>query len=493
MILLMAMWFVTRASGANIWDGEAAPAGSGYANGPWWYNPYNWNGDYNGDSMGNDNNALPNTGSQAGAATEIDNGYNVPGDGVVFDPANDPNVSVDLANNIPPAPNLGPSFEFDIAKMYLANGTGALGSKLTIESGTLHSNNLVIISRSTAVTSTIVQTGGTFITDLQLEVADTSGATGIYEYHGGTLQVGNTTSGSVGLRLGGVAGGTGIFKDYNDGAAGAINTANFIDGYLGVGYAQFHFSNGGTRPVQIAGQLSIRNNGTAQIPYLDLVLDQAPAAAGGVAPNLSLFSLGSTGTYSGVGTNPKLFQVSPGGSMTLNDANANGFIDGGETVAARYGAEQYFWNASYTGTTTFSNPATSAISSIVDNGTGKDVVLIGTGNSIYNPLHGDLNFDGQVNAKDIAELELALTDPNAYLAKYSQYASFGVTLAHLGDFEDVTGAGRTSNADLTSLLNYLIATGGGGTSTVPEPASFVLAGFGAVALGLFGWRRRKAA
>ena len=110
-------------------------------------------------------------------------------------------------------------------------------------------------------------------------------------------------------------------------------------------------------------------------------------------------------------------------------------------------------------------------------------------------LLGDMNFDGHVNAKDISALQLALTNTSSYLSTNfgnGTPSSHGVTSANIGTYADVTGGTTFNNSDAQALLTYLIA-GHGSTTAVPEPASFVLGGLGAAAMGLIGWRRRKAA
>jgi Dockerin type I domain len=91
-------------------------------------------------------------------------------------------------------------------------------------------------------------------------------------------------------------------------------------------------------------------------------------------------------------------------------------------------------------------------------------------------LKGDLNFDGHVNAKDIAAMELALTNTNGYLSTdfgNGTPTSHGVTVGNIGNYADVSGSGLFNNSDLQQLLTYL-KNGNGSVSSVPEPASLVL-------------------
>lgn len=73
-----------------------------------------------------------------------------------------------------------------------------------------------------------------------------------------------------------------------------------------------------------------------------------------------------------------------------------------------------------------------------------------------------------MTAADILAAMKALTDPTGYEAQY------GVSAATLQTIGDVNGDTQFTNADLQSLLIYL-KDGGGSISTVPEPASWVLA------------------
>jgi hypothetical protein len=498
--LLMAVWAALSASGATIWDGGN--------NTGWWYDPVNWN------ANSNDNMTLPNTGLQNNQATEIDDGYGVSqtdgsGDGVIFDPDNDPNFAIDSANNVPPAPNLNP---YQMYRFYLSNGaSSSTFNKLTVKSGELDFSSQVRIARTANTTGIIAQSGGTV--NLQdtdngsyLSLGDTTDATGIYNYSGGNLYFQTPASGSSpGIRLGNVAFSTGKFIDQNTGAAGAIQVANFYAGYMGIGIMEYHYgldqsSHGDIRPIQIVGvpttgetsngQFALRNalsdgmTPLTQASELSLVLDAAPTVSGGLPQNLGLVSFvsGASG-IKGLSTNPKIFY----------ETDAITPYNQGSTVSATFGGTTYDWTISYTGQITYSDAATSAISSISGIG-GTDIVLIGESVS-SSILLGDMNFDGHVDAKDLAALELALTNKNGYLSTdfgNGTPGSHGVTSGNIGSYADVSGGGNFNNADLQSLEVYLIA-GHGSASAVPEPASFVLAGLGAVALCLFGRRRCKIA
>jgi hypothetical protein len=85
-----------------------------------------------------------------------------------------------------------------------------------------------------------------------------------------------------------------------------------------------------------------------------------------------------------------------------------------------------------------------------------------------------------VDARDIAAIEQALTNESAYAN------SIGMTTTELSLIADVNGDGQFTNADLQALLNFL--KDGNGSTSVPEPTSFVLFALG----GLFLYRRRCA-
>jgi hypothetical protein len=95
-------------------------------------------------------------------------------------------------------------------------------------------------------------------------------------------------------------------------------------------------------------------------------------------------------------------------------------------------------------------------------------------------LRGDFNLDGALTAADIQAMLAALTDLPAYRADHNNLPQ--ADLLAIGDF---TGDGNVTNADIQPLLN-LLAAGGGSATSVPEPAGFPMAIFGAAVF----WIRR---
>jgi MYXO-CTERM domain-containing protein len=87
---------------------------------------------------------------------------------------------------------------------------------------------------------------------------------------------------------------------------------------------------------------------------------------------------------------------------------------------------------------------------------------------------GDLNQDGHVDANDIVAMEKALANE----AGFAQ--NEGLTMDQLALIGDVNGDGVFNNADIQALINLLQS--GGGSTSVPEPASFMLLAFGGLLL-----------
>ena len=99
-------------------------------------------------------------------------------------------------------------------------------------------------------------------------------------------------------------------------------------------------------------------------------------------------------------------------------------------------------------------------------------------------LRGDINLDGQVTVADIADLMAALANLSGY------QSAEGLSEQQLSEIADVNGDGVINNLDIQALISLVANNGAGGSSlaAVPEPASFVLLGFGAMA---FAFRRRS--
>jgi hypothetical protein len=96
-------------------------------------------------------------------------------------------------------------------------------------------------------------------------------------------------------------------------------------------------------------------------------------------------------------------------------------------------------------------------------------------------LPGDFNRDGHVDARDIAAMELALTNRSAYETMYN------VTDQELAMIDDVNGDSHFNNADLQALLDNL-KSGGGSANSVPEPSAVVLAALSVLGLVIVGRR-----
>ena len=358
------------ARAATIWDAE-----TGFS---WWFNSMNWN------ANSNDNTTMPNTGTQAAMATEINNGWDFLGEGVVYDPVNDPNFT-GTGTRVDP---------YSLATFYLGN-QGTSNNKFTLKSGTVDvntgSNGANIIARNTVgMTSIFVQTGGMYKNTSNagvggsLQLAATTNATGIYEYHGGSMEVclnapGSGTGSGNGIRLGqGGSGAVGKFVVYNDGPAGHIRAGNFhvAFGAGTTGIVEYHLNNPatsgnfGVRPIQAVQQISLRNVPGSQQARLDLQLDDAPTVDGfGVPSNLGLADYNTLNSATGQPNTDYFYDIT--GTNTLPT---------GTNVTFVHGKTYYTWQIKYHGTINWSDANNSQISSINDGGgLGTDIVLIGQG------------------------------------------------------------------------------------------------------------------
>jgi len=255
------------------------------------------------------NNQLPNTGTQLFQATEKSTmGGDAAGQGVVFDPTHDPNFT-GTGNSLDP---------YVIYNLYLGN-SGTTPNKLSIKSGTLNisidpggttGNGNIILGRSTAFTATIVQLAGNVQFTKQcgedgFRLRNVAGSTGVYEYHGGNLEVatGAAASSTIGIRIGRRCKARGRWEWKSSLSTTTVLSAHIQTSRLSCKPSQrrppqapsnFHYGKWrACVPIQVEGQFSLRNSAT-QSSRLALILNQAPTVDANGIPQ----SLGSDCSWS---------------------------------------------------------------------------------------------------------------------------------------------------------------------------------------------------
>jgi hypothetical protein len=324
------------------------------------------------------------------------------GEGVVYDPANDPNFASAASRPFPA--NYGPQV---VSQFYISRattnfnlltikgdmeirGAGSLGPVVGRSSG----------AAGTAANARVNQLAGNLvIVDRSLDIGSTDTSNpgygnGTWDYRGGSLEVSRDAGQGLRLSTGGSAGtgGQGRFIMHNPTTPGYVRpysmniaahaaTANGTTN--GVGIVEFHYENGGTRPIQVIENLTI-NNGAESAPAtqvrsarLELVLDAAPMVNGsGVPQDLGLFDVDffdpdqlvdPVGNILGAGANAMQFSNADGTLVYAQDS----------TVSATFGGTQYNWQIKYSGDIMWvGNGDTGVVASISDSG-GKDIVLKG--------------------------------------------------------------------------------------------------------------------
>lgn len=445
-LVLLSLFVSTNTRAAVTWDSQvinadSTPAGSGSK---WWFDPANWSAESPASmATGPPYYLPPNNSTGAVTDTQINVGTaSLPGgEGVVYDPVNDPNFPAIGANpaNYPFPAGFGAQ---SLRELYISRAQAnvpQVPNLLTIK-GDLTLQATMIVGRSSNQAGApgdgrINQVSGTVKVNLaSLDIAgtDTSTATalttygnGVYDYRGGILEV--SIDGGSGLRLspssGTVgAGGVARFITRNPGTPGYVRPYDFIvaagagsavlpaDGVnTGVGIVEFH-SNGtnGTRPVQVGRNLVINNGSVTagtRSARLDLVLDAAPSVDGnGIPQNLGLFDT----DFDQLDFNPADQTPFVGNNTTgtgslgdfFSSADASTVYIQDSIVSAVFAGSTYKWKISYTGNITWANANASTVGSITGTG-GADVVLIGD-SSIIVPagLPGDFDNNGKVDAGD---------------------------------------------------------------------------------------------
>jgi hypothetical protein len=487
---------------ANTWD---ATAGTN-----WWFDPTNWSRDSAND-IANGGPFLPPgqlDGSNVLVATDtqINSGWNTAGEGVVFDPTADPNFASALTRPFPAGFGVtqpAGTPQHVIRELYISRNT-TNANLLTIKSGILSSSANVIIGRSTNVVGAIaegkvVQTGGVFRVNnnsLDLSNREINSTTtnntwgnGTYDYRGGTLEV--SLIGGSGLRLaaGGSAGagGHGRFIMHNPASGGYVRAYELLvaahggpsggdpvrdpDGITtGVGSVEFHFENGGVRPMQLLKNLTINNGLDAdgfgtRSARLDLVLNAPPTLTAGVPQNLGLFDVdfdqndANTGIIDGSGSLGDFFSSADDPNILLNQ-NA--------TVSGIFGNTKYNWTISYTGNITWGDADNSVIAAggIVGTG-GTDVVLIGLSSETVAVDDADFDNDSDVDGNDFLIWQR------------------GVGVGTTNAAGDANGNSVVDGADLAVWKTQFGpgAPAAGAIGAVPEPAGGVLFMLAALAMG----------
>lgn len=530
-LVLLSCAIPHAAHAAVTWDSQLSNPDTGNPSGAgtqWWFDPANWS-DETPASIGTGPPFYlpPNNASGAETDTQINVGTaSLPGgEGVVYDPSNDPNfpnIAANPANYPFPAGGFGPQVirELYIGRAQNVTGPGATTvpapqapNVLTIK-GNLELTLTMVVGRSSAEAGKpgdgrVNQLSGTVkVNTAQLDIAgtDTSATAlttygnGVYDYRGGTLEV-QLTNQNGGIRLspssGTVgAGGVGRFIQRNPGTPGYVRTYDFnvasgagsatlpANGTtLGVGIVEFHSAGiNGTRPIQVGRNLVINNGavaspaGAVRSSRLQLVLDSAPAVDGsGVPQNLGLFDTDFDQTDIDPVLQAPIIGNDTTGAGDLGDffsnADASSVYAQNSIVSATFNGSTYNWKISYTGNITWADPNASTTTSIAGTG-GADVVLIGD-SSIIVPvgIPGDFNNDGKVDAGDYANWKKNAV-PNSTLPNDNgvgnQAARFSLWRANFGK---PPGAGS-----------------GLGSAAVPEPQSLLLALFGLIGANL---ARRK--
>ena len=485
--LILATSLTTSSYAAISWDGGGGSS--------WWFDPANWNQ--------SSFNYLPPGQDTAGVLTLTDAQINAApsGEGVVYDPVNDPffaNAATLMypAGSIEVTPgvmrNYGPE---TLHRFYLSRNTPNL-NRLTIKSGDLAIGDDTLIGRSgsTALQSNlglVVQTGGTFrLPDEPLDLGhrEASGpGNGTWDYQGGIMRI-QQVGGSGGIRLSAGSGsqgtgGHGRFIMHNPASGGHVRSFDMIfasdgtngDGITtGVAFAEFHFENGGTRPFQIERNLSI-NNGLdsdtvgRRSARLELVLDAPPTLTAGVPQNLGLIDVNFGAVFGGVinGTGDLDGDAVYNDDRVLSNTAGTVHYRQGDTVSAILGSTQYNWTISYTGDITWDDPEISDVGAVSGTG-GTDVVLVGLSSQTV-----DADFDDDLDV-----------DGNDFLI-WQRGLGVGTTNAQ----GNADGDTDVDGADLAIWRTQTVAAVGA-IGVVPEPAGCVLLGIAAA--WLVGKRRRAA-
>jgi hypothetical protein len=490
-VLLIIPIVAVLSSLVSVRSACAAVSFDGGGGSNWWFDPVNWTND-----------KLPPN-DAAGAATDVQINLGTTGEGVVYDPVNDPffasaaSLTYPTGSTLTTVPGVmrdyGPE---TLYRMYISRNT-TNENLLTIKSGDLVVESTTIIGRSGSTSvdqneGKVIQTGGsvrfpTTTLDLGQREPPTvaipqNWGNGVWDYRGGVLEV-QQFSGNQGIRLsagsnGNGAGGRGTFIMHNPTTPGHVRSFDFTvaafggptggnaaldpDGInTGVGVVEFHYENGGTRPIQIDRNLSINNGMDADLfgtrsSRLNLVVNQAACAGVGCVPNsIGLFDVNFGEVFGGIITGTGDLN----GNSVFDDDRVFSNLAGsaayreGDVVSGSFGGVRYDWKISYTGNITWDDAVAGDVGTVTGAGSGVDVVLIGFGSEAVG-IPGDFDNDSDVDGRDFL--------------LWQRNTSVG----NLADWQTNYGTGT---GPLTAV------------TAVPEPASLALVA--ALVLPLLGRRR----
>jgi hypothetical protein len=511
-IIVLLMASASASFAATSWDSQELgeinmmpdqPLGSGTQ---WWFDFANWSPGEPGEAAPHllppTNNGTSATDTQINAGTSTLPG----GEGVVYDPTIDPNFPLIAQNeaDYPFPTDFGPQV---INQLYMSRNT-TNHNLLTIKGDLTISANGVIGRSGSTGTSPEMQNEGRInqlsgavsvpnnVLDLGNREASGWG-NGVYDYRGGTLEVGAVGGNGLRLAAGGSAGtgGVGKFIVHNPSTSGFVRanifnvaanagqegnpdiSANGVTN--GVGIVEFHFANGGTRPIQVTRELDINNGAVTagtRSARLDLKLDEAPMVIDDKPLNLGLFDVDCfdddffTGFIAGDGDLGDFFSD----ANAVNPLDPSALFDEGATVSASFGSTKYNWSISYTGNITWADQDASSIASIEGPGTGVDIVLIGLSVEAAPGLPGDYNGDMKVDAADytVWRDNLGAGDESSLMGNGD-----GMNGVDVGDYN-------------LWKTNFGAVAGAGALAAgaVPEPGTAFLCLAGA--LGMLGVRRR---